>query len=143
MAANLEAVFQSGKIAVITGSSSGIGLGMARRCAAAGMTVYLLDYDSAALAVAQKELAGSHGIVTDVSQREQLEKARDQVLASHSTIHFVFANAGTGEGANALGDTKAWDTTIGTNMWGIINTCQTFVPVMLAGNQPGIVINTG
>ena len=53
MAANLDAVFRAGNVAVITGSSSGIGLGMARKCAATGMTVFLLDYDGAALEIAQ------------------------------------------------------------------------------------------
>ena len=49
-------VFAAGNVAVISGSSSGIGLGMARKCAEAGMHVYLVDRDEQALAAAERQL---------------------------------------------------------------------------------------
>lgn len=140
-------VFAAGNVAVISGSSSGIGLGMARKCAEAGMHVYLVDRDEQALAAAETEVAARGaascvGVLTDVSRVEEVERAKQAVLEQHSTVHLLFANAGTGDGGNALAPLADWESTIGTNMWGVIYMCQAFVPAMLEGQQHGIVINT-
>jgi NAD(P)-dependent dehydrogenase (short-subunit alcohol dehydrogenase family) len=52
-------------------------------------------------------------------------------------------NAGTGRGGNALSNPDGWDRVIGTNLMGVIYGVQAFVPAMVAGGAPGLVINTG
>ena len=73
-----------GKVAVITGGASGIGLGMARAFASAGMKLVLADLDRAALDVVADELTtGGADVVTrlcDVSQYDQVEAIATQLI---------------------------------------------------------------
>jgi NAD(P)-dependent dehydrogenase (short-subunit alcohol dehydrogenase family) len=95
-------VMQSGNVAVVTGSSSGIGRAVARLCAAKGMHVFLADIDAQMLPEAQAEidsLASPHGgsatsVVTDVSDPQSVASLRDAVLAAHGTVHLLHCNAG-------------------------------------------------
>ena len=65
-----------GKVAVVTGGASGIGLGMARAFGRAGMKVVIADLDEAAMAAAEAEFGGNGvDLVTtrcDVSDHEQI-----------------------------------------------------------------------
>lgn len=148
MAAQVDAVFRNGNVAVLTGSSSGIGLAVARKCASAQMHVVLVDRDQGGLAKAHAEISALGALsctekCCDVSSAEQVALVKKEVLAAHSTVHFLYCNAGTIDGGNALDSLASWQCTMGINMWGIIQFCQAFIPAMLEGKQPGIVVNTG
>jgi len=80
---------------------------------------------------------------TDVSQEDQVVSVKQQVFAAHPTVHFLYCNAGTTDGGNALESLASWHCTIGINMWGIIQFCQAFIPAMVEAKEPGIVVNTG
>ena len=145
------AVFRAGRVAVVTGSSSGIGRSVARRCARFGMHVFLADKDGPALERARDEvhaIAQQHGgsataVLTDVSDLASVQALKRRVLATHKTVHLLHNNAGTGTGGGALAGPVKWERTLGVNLWGVIHGCQELVPAMLDAGEPGMVINTG
>jgi len=134
----------SGNVAVITGAADGIGLAAAHRLAGLGMTVVLVDRDAEKLTVARDAVGGSAvAIATDVSDRAAVNDLADQVSRNVGPVSLLMNNAGTGRGGNALSNPDGWDRVIGTNLMGVIYGVQAFVPAMVAGGAPGLVINTG
>src|SRR5947208_12871347 len=90
----------SDRTAVITGGASGIGLALARRCAAAGMNVVIADIEQAALDTATAELQneGGHalGVMTDVSQQESVDNLAAAATNAFGPVHLLANNAGVG-----------------------------------------------
>ena len=88
----------TGKVAIITGAASGVGLGCARAFARAGMRVALCDLRADALeaAVASVRALGAEaiGIPTDVSKKASVEHAADEVTRAFGKIHVAMNNAG-------------------------------------------------
>ncbi|MDR3496703.1 MAG: SDR family NAD(P)-dependent oxidoreductase [Ancalomicrobiaceae bacterium] len=144
-------VLKSGAVAVVTGGASGIGLVAAERFAALGLKVAIVDLGADKLAGAATRVAavaagGAADVAAfevDVSKRDEVEDLKDKVLARFGGVDVVMNNAGIGPGSAILGSPEAWHKVIGTNLWGIINGCQVFVPEMIASGKPGLVINTG
>lgn len=124
-----------GKTAVITGGASGIGLGMARAFAGAGMKLVLGDIESDQLdAVVDQFNSDGHaaiGVKTDVSDETQVQALADAALAEFGAIHVVSNNAGVGVGGAVekmgLND---WTWTFEVNLWGVIYGIRTFVPIL-------------
>jgi 3alpha(or 20beta)-hydroxysteroid dehydrogenase len=95
-----------GKVAVITGGASGIGLATARRFAEAGARVVLADVtESSALA---SEIGGSF-LRTDVSREEEVEALMGRAAKDHGRIDVVINNAGIATDANQLEAVPAAD----------------------------------
>jgi len=88
----------AGKVVVVTGGASGIGLAFARRAAKAGAAVALLDRDEAALAECERAFAAEGcGIMVracDVSLRAQCDAAMGDVIAQFGGVDVLFNNAG-------------------------------------------------
>jgi len=150
MSSNVSEVFTTGKVAVVTGCSSGIGRAAARMCAKAGMKVFMADIDEENLAEAVEEVAGLAacpedvvGHRTDVSDVASVNELKDAVIEKFGGVHFLMNNAGVGTGGGAFADLKQWERTVGVNSWGVIYGCQAFVPAMIEAGEPGIVVNTG
>lgn len=124
-----------GKTAVITGGASGIGLGMARSFAGAGMSLVLGDIESDRLdSVVEQFKADGHkaiGLKTDVSDETQVQALADAALAEFGSIHVVSNNAGVGVGGAVekmgLND---WQWTFEVNLWGVIYGVRTFLPIL-------------
>ncbi len=134
----------AGKLAVITGAADGIGLAAAHRLASLGMTVVLSDIDADKLSAARDAVGGSAvAIAADVSDRASVQALADQVAGLGTPVSVLMNNAGTGRGGNALVNPDGWDRVIGTNLLGPLYGIQAFVPAMVAGDAPGLVINTG
>jgi NAD(P)-dependent dehydrogenase (short-subunit alcohol dehydrogenase family) len=135
-----------GKVAVVTGGASGIGFALARRLAREGMQVVLADIESAALADAVSEMrdagADVHGVVTDVSDGEQVQALADEAVARFGAVHVVCNNAGVGSGGSAWDmPLSTWQWVLGVNLWGVIHGIRAFVPILLQQNE-GYVMNT-
>jgi NAD(P)-dependent dehydrogenase (short-subunit alcohol dehydrogenase family) len=135
------------RVAVVTGAASGIGLALARRCAAEGMRVVLADVEEAVLEHAHAELEAQDKSVlavrTDVSNPENIESLARQTIERFGAVHLLFNNAGVGAG-RAVWDCTAedWEWVMGVNLWGVIHAVRIFVPIMLAQKEPGHIVNT-
>jgi NAD(P)-dependent dehydrogenase (short-subunit alcohol dehydrogenase family) len=131
-----------GKVAVITGGASGIGLAAARRFQALGLRVCIAD--RAGLNDASATLGGDVlAIETDVSDRASMEALAVRVAAEMGPLAVLMNNAGIGGGGDALSNPAGWERVLGVNLMGPIYGVQTFVPAMVAAGTPGLVINTG
>ena len=137
----------AGKVAFITGGASGIGLGMAKAFAAAGMRVAIADVDEAALERAKAELdrADAKVIVVrvDVTDRADLEEAARRTEAAFGKVHVVCNNAGVTRAVTldqaTYGD---WDWILGVNLGGVVNGVQTFVRRIKGHGEGGHIVNT-
>ncbi|HEY4773649.1 MAG TPA: SDR family NAD(P)-dependent oxidoreductase [Xanthobacteraceae bacterium] len=138
----------AGKVAVVTGAASGIGLGCARAFARAGMKVALCDIraDRLQAAVADVRALGAPaiGIETDVSKRDSVAHAAERVVREFGKIHVAMNNAGVvlrGVPMSEVTD-EAWNWVLGVNLYGVIHGIRQFVPRIRAHGEGGHVINT-
>ena len=139
----------AGKVAVITGGASGIGNAMARRFAKEGMKLVLGDIDPVALERAVTDLGAKGvdvtGVPTDVSKLEDIQRLADGAVAAYGKVHVLCNNAGVlGPLAVPLWETtqKDWQWMMGANFWSGVHSIRTFVPIMLAQDEEGHVVNT-
>lgn len=140
---------RAGQVAVVTGAASGIGLAMARRFAAEGLRVVLADVEEEPLSAAADELAAQGAQVlahtVDVGRRDEVAALADAAYDAFGAVHLVCNNAGVGSGAEGRmweHDPRDWEWAFAVNIWGVFHGVQCFVPRMLAGGEPGHVVNT-
>jgi NAD(P)-dependent dehydrogenase (short-subunit alcohol dehydrogenase family) len=139
----------TGRVAVVTGAASGMGRAFAQRFAEEGMRVVLADIERDALDRAVGELrAEGHdvrGVETDVSRRESVERLAAATLDAYREVHLVVNNAGVEgylDGAIWDATEKDWRWTMGVNFWGVVHGVRTFLPILLAQDTEGHVVNT-
>src|SRR5690554_3987024 len=137
----------AGKVAFITGGASGIGLGIAKACAGAGMKVIIADLRQEALDEAVTYFNDNklpvHSIQLDVTDRDAYAKAADEAEKVFGKIHVLVNNAGIGMGGSIEKLTfKDWDFGIGINLMGVINGIVTILPRMLKHGEEGHIVST-
>ena len=140
-----------GRVAVITGAASGIGLAAATRFASLGMRVCMADLDAAQLnaaaaevaAVAQGGAADVLAVPTDVAQQPQVQALKDRAYAAFGDVAVLMNNAGTGGGGGPWQSYEGWQRVLGVNLWGVINGVHAFAEAMIAQGKPAAIINTG
>lgn len=135
------------KVAVVTGAASGIGRGMANRFAAEGMKVALADIEEEALAETEAELRSKGARVlalrTDVSKAADVEALARKTVDAFGAVHVLCNNAGVAVPGLSWELTVAdWEWVFGVNLWGVIHGIRVFVPIMLAQDEEGHIVNT-
>ncbi len=136
-----------GKVAYITGGSSGIGLGIARVFHEAGMKVVIGYLDDQHIGDALKHFPTDdprvHHIKHDVMDRDSWERVADEIEKKFGALQVLVNNAGVGLQAPAsTGTYKDWEWGLGVNLWGPIYGTHTYVPRMLASKQGAHIITT-
>lgn len=134
----------SGKVAVVTGGTSGIGEAIASKFAQEGASVIVLGRRQHALDAAVQRIGrAATGFTADVSDPASVKAALGAVIAQHGKIDILVANAGGGVHA-PLGriDPERIDQQFATNVKGVILTVQEALPDMRAGGAIVIVGST-
>jgi NAD(P)-dependent dehydrogenase (short-subunit alcohol dehydrogenase family) len=140
----------TGKVAVVTGGTRGIGLMIARGLLDAGATVYLSSRKAGACAAAERELS-EHGTVTaipaDLSSEPECLRLAAEIGGREQALHVLVNNAGATWGAPlAEFPAAAWDKVIDLNLKAPFFLIRAFLPLLEAAgtaDDPARVINIG
>ena len=124
-----------GKVAVITGANSGIGLASAKKFASEGARVFMTGRRQAELDKAAAEVGhGARGIQGDVASLADLDRLYEVVRDEAGRIDVLFANAGSGELMPLEHITEDhYDRTFATNVKGTLFTVQKALPLLRDG----------
>jgi len=137
----------AGRIGVVTGAGSGIGQAIARRFAAEGARVFVLDRDPGTAAGTVAAITGDGGAAEartlDVSDGAQVKQTLAGIKDTAGRIDIVVNAAGI----SLITDTRivgipeeTWDAVIAVNLRGPFLVCKYALPVMIA-QQGGVIIN--
>ncbi|MYN10877.1 SDR family oxidoreductase [Pseudoduganella aquatica] len=131
-----------GKVAVVTGGSTGIGLAMAKRFVSEGAQVYITGRRQAELDAAAADIGGGAiAVRVDSADMAQLQALFDRIKADHGKLDVLVANAGGGSLLPLGQITEAqFDDTFARNVKGTLFTVQTALPLLGKGSS---VILTG
>jgi NAD(P)-dependent dehydrogenase (short-subunit alcohol dehydrogenase family) len=141
-----------GRVAVITGAASGIGLAAAKRFAGFGMKVVMADLpgerlERAAAEVVAAARGGASGVSArglDVARLEDMIRLREEALEAFGEVAVLMNNAGIGGGLGKPWETyDRWRQVLEVNLGGVINGVHAFTPTMIAQAAPSAIINTG
>lgn len=148
----MSTCFDAGGVAVITGGASGIGRAAARRAAAAGMGVALVDVNEAKLTSLAEELGGVVGAGrvlaanVDVADPSAMLSLADEVQHRLGAVTLLMNNAAAfvaGGAGGILDPNDNWQRLFAVNVLGVVNGVQAFLPGMLASGKAGVIVNTG
>lgn len=142
-----ELLSLDGKVAVLTGAASGIGLGTARRLAEAGAAVALLDIDkqkgSEAEAALRQDGYNAKFYTCDVRSASDCKRVVEEIIGDFKKIDILFNNAGVAIRKNAVDiEEDEWDLALDVMLKGVYMLSKYVIPHMIAGGG-GSIVNTG
>jgi len=131
-----------GRVAVVTGGASGIGLAIARRLLASGARLSLWDASTAALLAAASELDDAHAAQVDVRDYSAVERARDATLDALGRIDILVTSAGiTGPNVTTWDyPLQAWRDVLDVNLTGTFHCARAVAVPMHEANYGRIVM---
>lgn len=143
----------NGKVVVVTGAGSGLGLATCKVFAEAGANVYGFERDAARLAQIEGEAGGKlTAMAVDVSSESSVREAIEKVVAEAGALHVAVNCAGILKAAKTLGRNgvfplEAWNDVIAVNLTGTFNVVR-FAAQAMAKNAPdpatgerGVIVN--
>jgi NAD(P)-dependent dehydrogenase (short-subunit alcohol dehydrogenase family) len=135
-----------GRVAVVTGAASGIGLALATAFAAAGACVVLADIEQKPLDAAVDRLrAGGYpalGVRTDVRDPRALRALSAATLREFGAVHVLCNNAGVESGAPFADiPLPTWEWVMAVDFWGVVHGCREFLPLVRDAGE-GHIVNT-
>jgi NAD(P)-dependent dehydrogenase (short-subunit alcohol dehydrogenase family) len=133
----------AGRVAVVTGAGSGIGLATARRFAAEGATVICVDIDPSTGQAAADQVGGEF-VACDVADQAQVRSLFDGVAARHGRIDVAFNNAGISppdDDSILVTEVDVWERVMRINTTSVYLCCQHVIPHMQRQGR-GSIINT-
>ncbi len=137
-----------GMVAVVTGGAGGIGRGIVGALARRGATVVIADVEQSAIDSAVGDLTplgAVSGLRTDVSDEHSVAALADHVYEEHGRVNLLFNNAGVTSGGGGKPwqqEPNDWRWCFGVNVFGTAFCTSEFVPRMIAGGEPGQIVNT-
>jgi NAD(P)-dependent dehydrogenase (short-subunit alcohol dehydrogenase family) len=135
-----------GKVAVITGGASGIGRGIAERCAKEQMKIVLADINAESLNTVAEEFRSQRATVlavqTDVADASSVKVLAKRVQDEFGAVHLLFNNAGVAGKGIMDGSLEDHKWLFGINLWGVIHGIHYFLPMMQEPRTEAHIINT-
>ena len=136
-----------GRVAVITGGGGGIGAAMAAAFAARGARIVLADVDAEAMERVAATLPLRRTevltIPTDVTRLESVRGLAAAAAERFGGVHIVCNNAGVATFGEVADATHAdWQYTMSVNFWGVVHGVEAFLPLLLAQDAGGHIVNT-
>lgn len=137
-----------GRTAIVTGAASGIGSGIAKALARAGMNLVLADIQQGPLTSIRRDIealgARAIDVLVDVSDADSVAAAGRAAEQAFGKLHVAVNNAGVAMHGSRVEDVTVneWNWVIGVNMLGVINGIRTFVPMIRSHGEGGHVVNT-
>jgi len=137
----------AGKVAVVTGSASGLGRAMAERFAQEGMTAVIADNRFGEAQMVAKEIGRNGGravaVEVDVTKRDSVLALADRVDGELGGTSVLVNNAGVVSFTPvAQPEERGWRWIVDVNLFGVIYGLQTFVPRMLESGRNCHIVNT-
>jgi len=138
--------FFGGKVAVVTGASTGIGLGLSRKLLDCGAEVFMSSRTPSHIDAAAESLRQHgdrvHAQVLDVREDKAVADYLDDV-AAHRQVDYVFCNAGVGSRMlYAESKLEDWNTIFDVNVFGVVSCVNHILPYFLAQGSGHIVITS-
>ncbi|HVB00329.1 MAG TPA: short-chain dehydrogenase/reductase [Acidimicrobiales bacterium] len=135
----------NGKVVVVTGAASGLGLGTSRALASRGARLALIDFNTEAVASAAESIGGNAlGIVADISDVDAIRRAFGLIVDRFGSIDIVMACAGiVGAGTVLQVDPNVWERTIEVNVLGTWRTVRAALPHLVASKGYLLIISSG
>jgi NAD(P)-dependent dehydrogenase (short-subunit alcohol dehydrogenase family) len=135
-----------GRVAVVTGAASGIGLAVVEAFVAEGMRVVMTDRDEGMLRSHTERLeaqgASVHAVTTDVTKQEEVERSAAAVTERYGALHVAVNNAGIVNGGYSWElSLDEWHRVMDVDLWGVIHGVRAYVPLILATGEGGHVVN--
>ena len=137
----------NGKVAVISGAASGIGLATSKLLASKGASILMADRQAEAGREAASEIEASggkaHFVETDVLSKDDLQHALDVAVEQFGRVDIAYNNAGIGESGDFLqADNDVWQRTLDIDITAVIQAVRLEVQLMRSQGGGGVIIST-